>query len=208
MAANVDQVVIVTSAGEPTFSSGMVDRYLIAAEFAGIEPLLCLNKIDLLGSSPNPTKLYRDIGYRIFETSSKKKLGTEELSKAILGKTVVFCGQSGVGKTSLLRLLLLSDIGKVGEMSLSTGKGKHTTTAAVLFTGPASSHWADTPGVREFGLREIAPEKLKDLFPEMRALKCAVESCLHEEEEGCVARELPRYASYRRIVTSLRSGEN
>jgi ribosome biogenesis GTPase len=112
-----------------------------------------------------------------------------------------------VGKTSLLRVLLGTAVGKVADVSGATGKGKHTTTAAILLQGPEGSDWIDTPGVREFGLAEIQPEQLKDQFPEFNNLKCQAPSCLHESEEGCAARELPRYSSYRRMIDSLRAGE-
>jgi ribosome biogenesis GTPase len=131
----------------------------------------------------------------------------DALLNRIRGKGAVFCGQSGVGKTSLLRVLLGTEVGKVGDVSDATGKGKHTTTAAILLGGPDGSDWIDTPGVREFGLLEIKPEQLKDQFPEFRNLACQAPGCLHESEEGCAARSLERYASYLRIIKSLRTGE-
>jgi ribosome biogenesis GTPase len=208
VAANVEFLVVVTSASEPAFTPGLVDRYLVAASFAGIKPILCLNKIDQLAAdAPRPSDPYRELGYPVFEISSKKRVGLEPLLETIRGKSAVFCGQSGVGKTSLLRVLLGSEIGKVGDVSSATGKGKHTTTAAVLLGGPDHSDWIDTPGVREFGLAEIQPAQLKQYFPEFQNLRCEQSDCLHEEEEGCHARALSRYSSYRRILTSLRSGE-
>lgn len=209
IAANIEYLMIVTSAAEPAFSSGMVDRYLVAASHAGIKPLICLNKVDLFKSAETkPTELYADLGYPVFEVSSKTNLGLDALKSAVLGKSVVFCGQSGVGKTSLLRNLLGAEIGKIGVVSQSTGKGRHTTTAAILLGGPDNSQWIDTPGVREFGLSEILPENLASHFPELKDLKCPQDGCFHEEEEGCLAHSLPRYSSYLRILNSLRSGEN
>jgi ribosome biogenesis GTPase len=208
VAANVDFLVIVTSATTPAFTPGLVDRYLVAATFAGIEPILCLNKVDQLAPDAlQPTRAYREIGYSVFEISTKQRIGIDGLLDRIRGKGAVFCGQSGVGKTSLLRVLLGTDVGKVGAVSDATGKGKHTTTAAILLGGPEGSDWIDTPGVREFGLAEIKPEQLKDQFPEFRDLICQAPGCLHEIEEGCAARSLERYPSYRRIIASLRSGE-
>jgi ribosome biogenesis GTPase len=208
VAANVEYLVIVTSATTPAFSPGLVDRYLVAATYAGIEPILCLNKVDqLTPESPKPSQVYKDLGYSVFEISTKKQIGIDALLERVRGKSAVFCGQSGVGKTSLLRVLLGSEIGKIGDVSHATGKGKHTTTAAILLGGPEGSDWIDTPGVREFGLLEIKPEQLKDQFPEFRNLPCQAPGCLHESEEGCAARTLERYASYRRIIESLRQGE-
>lgn len=208
VAANVEFLVIVTSATTPAFTPGLVDRYLVAATYAGIEPILCLNKVDQLApDASKPTRVYRELGYTVVEISTKQKIGIDALLEKVRGKGAVFCGQSGVGKTSLLRVLLGTQIGKIGDVSSATGKGKHTTTAAVLLGGPEGSDWIDTPGVREFGLAEIKPEQLKDQFPEFRDLKCQAPSCLHESEEGCAARSFERYPSYRRIIESLRAGE-
>jgi ribosome biogenesis GTPase len=208
VAANVDFLVIVTSATEPAFTPGLVDRYLVAATFAGIEPILCLNKVDRVEPGTRlPSTLYRELGYSVFEISSKQRIGVDALFERVRGKAAVFCGQSGVGKTSLLRVLLGTEVGKVGDVSAATGKGKHTTTAAILLGGPDGSDWIDTPGVREFGLAEIKPEQLKECFPEFRGLSCAHDNCLHESEEGCAAQGLARYPSYRRILESLRAGE-
>lgn len=206
IAANVDDLVIVVSAGEPLFSPGMVDRYLVAASAAGIRAMIVLNKIDLAkAGAPLPTELYREIGYEIFHTNSKKEIGVEELRQLLKDRHAVFCGQSGVGKTSLLRVLLGRDFGRIADVSESTGKGRHTTTAAVLLEG---STWIDTPGVREFGIADVEPEKLAEHFPEFAALRCAHASCGHLDEEGCAAKTLPRYASFRRLHESLVSGEN
>src|SRR5207302_1748888 len=134
--------------------------------------------------------------------------GIHELRERLRDQAVVFCGHSGVGKTSLLRALLMTQVGRVGSVSQVTGKGKHTTTGSVMLEGPGDSRWIDTPGVREFGLAHLLPEALVRFFPELRNLRCAVEGCLHEGEEGCAAMQLPRYPSYRRILESLRAGEN
>jgi len=208
LAANVDLLVIVASAGEPHFSPGLVDRFMIAAEAEGIAVLLCVSKIDLGEPGEKPWDLYRRLGYSVVEVSSKQGLGIPQIQEQIQGKVVVFCGQSGVGKTSLLRVLLGVDVGRVGKVNESTGKGRHTTTGAVLLEGPGQSQWIDTPGVREFGLVGVSPESLADHFPELRDLSCKITNCLHIDEEGCLAQGLPRYSSYRRIFDSLVAGEN
>jgi ribosome biogenesis GTPase len=207
LAANVDAVVIVASLREPEFSPGLIDRFLVGAQAAGIVPIICVTKIDLPHGADRPWDVYRNLGWEVLELSARQGVGIDPLRKAILGKTIVFCGRSGAGKTSLLRTLLGSDVGKVNEVSEATGKGKHTTTSAVLLGGPGESHWIDTPGVREFGLAEIEPEKLKDFYPEFRGLQCAQASCEHAGEPGCQAAGLPRHSSYLRILESLRLGE-
>lgn len=211
IAANLDFAVIVVSAREPEFSSGLLDRFLIGAHAGGVTPVICITKMDLVASSqgaPQPWQVYRDAGYVVHETCSKTGLGVEELKKQLVGKTVLFCGQSGVGKTSILRKLTGHDIGKVGEISESTGRGKHTTTVARMIDGPEGSLWIDSPGVREFGLEGmVEAEKLAAFFPEFNGLACAVESCQHDDEPGCRAKDLPRHPAYQRILHSLRRGE-
>ncbi len=208
IAANIDLVVIVASVDEPAFSPGLVDRFLVASAAAGIEVLICVSKSDLAArvassGQERPWRLYSDIGYDVLEVSAVCLQHIDELRCRIRGKQVVFCGQSGVGKTSLLRALLTADIGRVNEISASTGRGRHTTTSAVLL----DSGWIDTPGVREFGIFDVLPEELATCFPEFAALKCAVSGCLHLDEPGCGATSLARYASYRRILESVVAGQ-
>lgn len=211
LAANIDLLVIVVSCREPEFSAGLVDRFLIAAEIEKVPVCICVTKLDLLDCSPSedsrPWKIYEDLGYRVVEVISKQGQGVPELESEILGKMVVFCGQSGVGKTSLLRALLKTEVGRVGTVNEFTGKGRHTTTGAVLLEGPERSKWIDTPGVREFGLALVSPEKLSQYFPEFLKVTCQAAPCLHREEEGCEVQSLPRYSSYRRILESLLAGE-
>lgn len=212
LAANVDIVVIVVSLKAPEFSPGLVDRFLVGAQAAGIEPVICVTKMDLWAEGDSrPWDIYLDLGWKVIGMSVRHGRGVEELKAAVRGKTVVFCGRSGAGKTSLLTALLGADAGRVGEVSEATGKGKHTTTSAVLLGGPrgdaGGSQWIDTPGVREFGLAELEPERLKGLFPELKGLACQAPGCEHAGEDGCLATRLPRHASYLRMLESLRSGE-
>ena len=209
LAANVDVVAIVVSLRSPEFSPGLIDRFLVGAQAAGAQPILCLTKMDLWGpGDPKPWQVYADLGFEVHEISVRNHLGVAGLREALLDKAVVFCGRSGAGKTSLLRDLIGSDVGKVGEVSQATGKGKHTTTSAVLLGGPGRSHWIDTPGVREFGLAEIEPRALKELFSRASS-RWAVRRPRVITRASRVAgrRSLLRYSSYLRILESLRSGE-
>lgn len=209
IAANVTGLVIVASAKDPDFSIGIVDRYLLAAQAARISSTLCVTKTDLLAPADHrPWDTYRELGVLVQEVSARQGAGVDTLRDHLKQGSHVFCGHSGVGKTSLLRALLNEPVGRVAEVNHSTGKGRHTTTSAVMFFGPGASRWIDTPGVREFGLDGILPEQLVHFYPEFRELQCALPHCHHVGEAGCCAESLPRHASYRRIYESLLNGEN
>ncbi len=210
LAANLDLVVIVACAGTPEFTPGLVDRYLIACQSAGIPTLICINKMDL-HSGEKPWDLYARLGFNVLEVSSKKEINLTALRAELQGKKIVFCGQSGVGKTSLLNALTQKTIGRTGDVSDSTAKGMHTTTSAVLLaqdqlpagTAP-NTQWIDTPGIREFGLVNVAEDHLRSFFPEFSHLACTARGCLHDADPACDALGSPRHSSYLRILASIR----
>lgn len=207
--ANLDRVVIVVSARQPDFSCGLVDRFLVAIQAAGIEPVLCITKIDLFDSpDASPWSVYSKIGYAVIEVSSKTGVGVEVLRDRIAGQRVLFCGQSGVGKTSLLRVLLGAQIGKVSEVSQVTGKGKHTTTSTVMLSGPQGAQWLDSPGMSEFGLVDVQPEELARYYPEFTGLDCDQPGCHHVGEAACKAPAHERHTGYVRIFESLKAGRH
>jgi ribosome biogenesis GTPase len=206
IAANIDCLVVVSAALEPEFSPGIVDRFLVAASSQAIAPLLCVNKTDLL--SPGPPKAwahYPEAGVPVVECSARSGSGAEALAALLRGKTVAFCGHSGVGKTSLLRRLLGDEaLGRVGELSGATGMGRHTTTGAVMLPGAGGSAWIDTPGIMNFSLVGVERSALLSHFPELaRAAAACAEGCLHDAEPACALRALPRFPSYRQIRASL-----
>lgn len=146
--ANIDLLVVVASTRDPDFTPGIVDRFMAAATAQAIPTLLCVNKADLLepGEAP-PWAAYP----AVVTCSAREGAGVEELARRLLGKTTAFCGHSGVGKTSLLRRLLGDDgYGRVGAISQASGKGRHTTTGAILLQGPGGSRFIDTPGIMNF----------------------------------------------------------
>jgi ribosome biogenesis GTPase len=206
LASNLDVLLVVASASHPEFSPGLVDRFLVAASRAGIQSALCITKRDL----PSEAALwepYLALGFPVFEVSSRERSGLDTLHRFLRGKRAVFCGHSGVGKTSLLNELLGRPVGRVGAMSEATGKGRHTTTSAVLIDAPGDSLWIDTPGVREFGLWAIEPEGLASHFPEFESLPWAREARLPSDDELSAIETAPRGTSYRRILASLLEGE-
>ena len=148
---------------------------------------------------------YAAAGVTLAETSARTGGGVRELAAHLRGKTAVFCGHSGVGKTSILRKLLADErFGRVGEVNAASGRGRHSTTGAVLLPGPEGSTWIDTPGVMNFNLLDVGRDGLLVHFPDLlrTSARCAAD-CSHNSP-GCALRSLPRYESYRRIWDSLR----
>ncbi|CAD5106540.1 small ribosomal subunit biogenesis GTPase RsgA [Zestomonas carbonaria] len=217
VAANVDLIVIVF-APLPEPHANLIDRYLVAAEHAGIRPLLLLNKADLIDDT-NATALdrllavYRQLDYPLLEVSAHQGGGMEELQRLLDGHVSVFVGQSGVGKSSLVNSLLPDVDTRVGALSELTGKGTHTTTTARLFHFPGGGDLIDSPGIREFGLGHVSRADIEDGFIEFRDLlgHCRFRDCKHDREPGCAllaaledGRIQPqRLASYRHILASL-----
>lgn len=193
IAANVDFVVITTSLHDPDFSPGLVDRFLIATTVAQIRPIIVINKMDLRQGNEAPWKLYEDLGYRCLPVSTQTGEGVETLREMLKGKTSVFCGHSGVGKTSLLSALFGEVVGRVGEISKATGKGKHTTTVSKLIPVGGGTRFIDTPGIKEFGLIGVDAKDLIQYFPELFELQEKREAYSH----------LPRHESYVRIRAAL-----
>ncbi|MGB0663777.1 MAG: small ribosomal subunit biogenesis GTPase RsgA [Pontibacterium sp.] len=217
VAANIDQIVV-TIAVEPHPHANLIDRYLVAAELCGIEPVLLVNKSDLLDEerSAQIASLmapYEALGYRIIYTSSATEQGLKDLKAELNQRISVFVGQSGVGKSSLINALLPGADIKVGELSESTRKGRHTTTTARLFHFPEGGDLIDSPGIREFGLWHIEADKLINGFRELRDLEgyCRFRDCKHDQEPGCAIKDALeqneihplRWQSYQRILASL-----
>lgn len=217
VAANVDQIVIVF-APRPDPHANLIDRYLIAAEHAGISPLLLLNKADLVDEENAASldallNVYRQLDYPLLEVSAHQGGGMADLQTKLDGHVSVFVGQSGVGKSSLVNSLLPGIDTRVGALSEITGKGTHTTTTARLFHFPGGGELIDSPGIREFGLGHVSRDDVEAGFIEFRDLlgTCRFRDCKHDREPGCAllkavedGRVQPqRMASYRHIIASL-----
>ncbi|KFX12105.1 small ribosomal subunit biogenesis GTPase RsgA [Pectobacterium betavasculorum] len=219
IAANIDQIVIV-SAILPELSLNIIDRYLVACETLEIEPLIVLNKIDLLDDKSRQLvdksmDIYRALKYRVLMVSSHTQQGISELEQALTDRISIFAGQSGVGKSSLLNALLALDEERilVNEVSDNSGLGQHTTTASRLYHFPHGGDVIDSPGVREFGLWHLEPEQVTSGFIELREYigSCKFRDCKHENDPGCainaarergdIARE--RFDNYHRILESM-----
>ncbi len=218
LVANVDQVVPVFAAADPAPHWNMLDRYLVTAEAYDLPALICITKQDLVSTSGAAEQAalsealdeYRRIGYPVALVSSFNGTGMAELRAALRGRISVLVGKSGVGKTSLLNALQPGLGLRVSAVNQITGKGRHTTTAQEMFPLEGGGAIVDTPGEREFGLWDVAPDELAGLFPEMRAdsLACRFgRGCRHLEEPGCAVRRAVmdgrisprRYQSYVRL---------
>ncbi len=195
VAANVD-LMLVVFAPQPTPSSVLLDRYLVAAELSDIQPLLVLNKADLINDSNREQiaalcALYRRIGYAVLEVSATAGNGLQPLFQALAGHTSVFVGQSGVGKSSLVNALLPAAALEVSELSTRSGLGQHTTVTARLFDLPGGGRLIDSPGVREFGLWHISEAELLSGYCDLAPLAghCKFRNCSHRHEPGCALRQ-------------------
>ncbi|MBA2779210.1 small ribosomal subunit biogenesis GTPase RsgA [Billgrantia kenyensis] len=218
VAANIDQILIVFAV-EPAPHPNLIDRYLVAAEATGIAPALVLNKIDLLpedgGELGELLARYEALGYPVVTTTTARAEGLDALLECLAGRTSVFVGQSGVGKSSLIDRLLPDESLRIGALSKDSRKGTHTTTTARLYRLPAAddAELIDSPGIREFGLIHLDEQQVTEGFIEFRDYlgHCRFRDCRHRQEPGCALLEAvergdihpERFASYRHIVDSL-----
>lgn len=213
-AANVDLLLIVVAV-EPAFSDELIGRALVATRSAGIEPLVILNKVDLLSLLPTAQariEKLRHLGLKVLELSA---LDTEQVNAKLLpllkGRTALLLGQSGMGKSTLLNALIPKALAPTQEHSVALDAGKHTTTSTRLYHLPdGSGDLIDSPGFQNFGLSHLSAGNIERGFPEFEALlgECRFYNCTHLHEPGCgilsalengtIARE--RHDLYRRLL--------
>jgi ribosome biogenesis GTPase len=217
VAANIDQMLIV-AAPQPALDEDLINRYLVAAELTTITPIIVVNKTDLLTAQEKlalqkQLAVYAQIGYSIIYTSTKQKHGLDDLIQHLVNKTSIFVGQSGVGKSSLIKTFVPDSSIRIGELSQATGLGKHTTSVTVLYHLPVGGSIIDSPGVREFGLGHVSQAQVTEGFVEFKTFKgqCKFKDCTHQHEPGCVIKHAvetrqitqQRFESYLRIVKNL-----
>ncbi len=192
--ANVDQMFIVV-ATEPNFTGKMIDRYIIGANAANIKAIIILNKEDLLSQSEpdiknNRLALYQSLGYPVLFTSALSGNGIQTLKKSLIGKTSVFVGLSGVGKSSLIQWLLPEE--KLRTQGLSSiEQGQHTTTVARLYKLDEGGKLIDSPGVRQYEMADLSQQQLVEGFKEFSPFfgHCKFRDCKHLQDPGCAIRE-------------------
>jgi len=194
--ANVDQAVIVFAAAEPRADFFLLDRFLVAALAGELEPLVCINKTDLVDGEPLHARfaVYRQCGFRVLFTSAESGEGIEELKTAMKDRRSVFCGPSGVGKSSLINALAPGLHLKTAEIGDVTHKGRHTTTSVQLLELPFGGWVADTAGLRQLSFWEVSPEHVAAAFPDIARLanQCKFSNCTHRSERGCAVQAAVR----------------
>ncbi len=204
---NVDQVLIVASADQPVFKPNLIDRMLLTAEQAGIKPVICINKTDLVNfvDFQPIVGVYARMGYTVLPLSVATGFGIERLRRQLAGRESVVTGQSGVGKSSLLNAVDPKLDLRISELGTAQ-KGKHTTTTSELIQLSFGGYVVDTPGIRQFMLWDIIPQEVFGLFRDLRPYEnlCHFPDCTHSHEDECAVKnavaegrlDLRRYESY------------
>lgn len=214
IAANIDQAILIVSLTEPETNTDFIDRYLVAAESFSIKTIIVFNKFDLytgevLKKYTELIKTYESIGYRCLTTSFKTWYQIEEFANLLTDKISVINGNSGVGKSSLIKAIAPDLKIKVGEISEYHKSGVHTTSYSEMFEIKKDTYIIDTPGIKGFGLIDFYKEELYHYFPEIFKISsnCRFYNCTHTHEPGCMVIEavkenvvaLSRYTSYLNI---------
>jgi len=218
IASNLDQSLLIATLKNPKTSSGFIDRFLVSCEAYHIPAIIAFNKSDIYGEDENDRYLYlkniyEAIGYKVLLISAKEKTSIDKLIALLENKKTLISGHSGVGKSSLINVLMPEQDLKVMEVSDWSGKGMHTTTFAEMYDLTNTSKLIDTPGIRELGIVDIEKEELSGYFPEMRIRlqHCKFNNCLHLNEPDCAIQEAvvegeieeERFANYLAILATL-----
>ena len=211
IAANIDMAFAVVTLYFPEVKLPFLDRMLVTCEVYGVPVTILLNKVELYRQEAPETvenfiNIYTKAGYNVVETSAKTGEGIEELRKICDGKVCLFSGESGVGKSSLIKALDPTLDPKIGKISVAHLQGKHTTSLYEMYELASGGAVIDTPGLRGFGLVNLEKEEIARYFPEMlRAAEgCRFTPCTHTHEPGCAVKEAvengeisaERYSSY------------
>lgn len=215
IASNIDVVFLLITINNPPTTTSFIDRFLVTAEAYGIEAVLVFNKIDTFDEAMLDEQLYlqyiySEIGYQCLRISAAEKKGIEQLKKLMVGKTSMFSGHSGVGKSTLVNALEPTLNLKTKHISEQSNQGQHTTTFAEMYDLSFNAKIIDTPGIKGFGIVDMEPAEISDYFPEFFKLKdqCKFNNCLHKEEPHCAVKKAleadkiawSRYNSYLKIL--------
>ncbi len=209
LAANLDGALLIVSLKNPVTPTEFIDRFLVTCEAYSIPATIVLNKTDI-EDSDEFVKIYEAAGYEVIRTQVVNGVGLERIKELTAGKTTLLAGNSGVGKSSLIKALVPTANPRIGQVSSSHSKGMHTTTFARLYAIPSGGALIDTPGIKGFGLIDIAPNELAHYFPEMMryASSCQYYNCTHTHEPQCAVIAavqsgniaIQRYESYLKML--------
>ena len=212
IAANVDRALLLATLSSPATAPEFVDRFLVTCEAYKVPVVIVLSKIDLQDAAAVASfrAVYEGAGYRVVEVSAVDGRGVEEVRSLLRGRTTLVAGNSGVGKSTLIRTVDPRFDIRVGEISQSHGKGRHTTTFSTMYPLDDGGFVIDTPGIKGFGLIDIDGAEPWHYFPEMKRLApgCRYYNCTHTHEPGCaVVRAVEtgelaatRYESYLKML--------
>ena len=214
--SNIDQAIIVFSIVRPDINTMLLDRFTVLAESKDLEIVICINKADLIDNDTSIEeikKIYSNTGYKIITTSTKVESELEDILKLLDNKTSVFAGPSGVGKSSILKILTNREL-ETGDISRKTGRGKHTTRHAELIRINDEGWVVDTPGFSNLDLNEIDEKELSEFFPEFNeyAEDCRFISCIHVNEPDCAVKDaiekgkisISRYENYKLFLKEIK----
>lgn len=213
---NTDLLVIVASFHMPELKPGLIDRFLVLTQLESVEPLLVLNKTDLLADAADAGKtaaIWRDVGVEVLEVSAQTGLGIPAVKEKLTSRRCAVVGHSGAGKTSILRRIDPSYLAAVQEVSAFTKHGKHTTTVVRMHTFPFGGEVYDMPGLKEIDFMTLTRRELDDFYPEFTEARsgCRFKDCSHTREASCGVRDAVeagsihpvRYQNYLQIWESL-----
>lgn len=220
IAVNIDQVLITGSVVSPALKTTLIDRYIIAALKGNMAPVIVINKIDLLKDSSDEKALfdealaaYQKLGIPIFPVSTVTNEGIDALKAAMQGKSSVFSGQSGTGKSSLINAVTGSSL-LTGEVVAKTGKGSHTTTSTHMLPIEGEGFCVDTPGIQSFGMWDLKEDEVRSFFFEIDEVgrECKFPNCSHMHEPNCAVQKAVeegeisrlRFDSYCALIQSLK----
>ena len=218
IAANAHQLLIVSSWREPAIWLELIDRYLISAERFGLQPIICVNKADLVEDDAEFSDMlrpYRQLGYQMVATSAVTGEGVNELRGLLRDRMTILAGLSGTGKSSLAAAVQPGLQLRTAEVNDYSGEGRHTTRQVTMHPLDIGGSMVDTPGIKVFGLSGLRRQELSPFFPEIhdRAVDCRFADCSHLNEPDCAVRATletgviaaSRYHSYTLIHASLPS---